>query len=163
MGAVAFDTLKFVKRLEASGISASQAEATAEAFSEAIVQDLVTKGDLAQLGQQVNGLEQKIVQLEQKMDHRFDDAEQRMDRRFIDAEQKTDHRFSDFEQRMDRRFIDIEQKTDHRFSDFEQRMDRRFDDIDHRFIQLEQKMTIKLGGLLVIAVGVIVTLQHLWH
>lgn len=87
MSAVAFDTLKFVKRLEAGGVTPAQAEATAEAFSDAIAQDLATKADL--------------IQLEQRM--------------------------------------------------------------NHLFIELEQRMTIKLGSFLVVAVGIIVTMQHLWR
>lgn len=47
MSTVTFDTLKFVKTLEASGIEAKQAEAIAEAYKEAANdQELVTKKDL---------------------------------------------------------------------------------------------------------------------
>lgn len=47
MSTVTFDTLKFVKKLEASGIEAKQAEAIAEAYREASNdQELVTKKDL---------------------------------------------------------------------------------------------------------------------
>ncbi|MDP2804562.1 MAG: hypothetical protein Q8O24_01345 [Gallionellaceae bacterium] len=47
MSTVTFDTLKFVKTLEASGINASQAEAIASAYREASAdQELVTKKDL---------------------------------------------------------------------------------------------------------------------
>jgi len=49
MALVAFDTPKFTKRLEAAGVSAKQAEATAEAFAEATSQELATKADLALL------------------------------------------------------------------------------------------------------------------
>jgi hypothetical protein len=45
--AVAFDTLKFVEKLEAAGVPHAQAKATAEAFAEATGQELVTKSDLA--------------------------------------------------------------------------------------------------------------------
>ncbi|MBY6240773.1 CCDC90 family protein [Methylosinus sp. Sm6] len=44
--AVAFDTLKFVKRLEAGGFTQSQASAAAEAFAEATSQELATKTEL---------------------------------------------------------------------------------------------------------------------
>ena len=47
MGAVAFDTLKFVERLETGGFSHTQAKAAAEAFAEATAQELATKSDLA--------------------------------------------------------------------------------------------------------------------
>jgi hypothetical protein len=46
MSAIAFDTLKFVEKLEAGGFTHSQAKAAAEAFAEATSQELATKGDL---------------------------------------------------------------------------------------------------------------------
>jgi len=47
MSAVTFDTLKFVKTLEASGIDEKQAEAIASAYRDASTdQELVTKVDL---------------------------------------------------------------------------------------------------------------------
>ncbi|PWB83003.1 MAG: DUF1640 domain-containing protein [Methylocystaceae bacterium] len=46
MTAVAFDTLKFVEKLEAAGVPHAHAKATAEAFAEATGQELVTKSDL---------------------------------------------------------------------------------------------------------------------
>jgi hypothetical protein len=46
-GAVAFDTLKFVERLEAGGFTHTQARAAAEAFAEATSQELATTSDLA--------------------------------------------------------------------------------------------------------------------
>ena len=47
MSTVTFDTLKFVKTLEASGIEAKQAEAIAGAYRDASNdQELVTKKDL---------------------------------------------------------------------------------------------------------------------
>jgi hypothetical protein len=46
MSAIAFDTLKFVEKLEAGGFTHAQAKAAAEAFAEATSQDLAAKGDL---------------------------------------------------------------------------------------------------------------------
>jgi hypothetical protein len=47
MSTIAFDTLKFVKTLEASGFNAAQAEAIAIAYRDASKeQELVTKKDL---------------------------------------------------------------------------------------------------------------------
>jgi len=49
MATMTFDTLRFTKRLEASGVSREQAEAFSEAFKEASdiqLEDLVTKSDL---------------------------------------------------------------------------------------------------------------------
>ena len=53
MASVAFDTLKFVKRLEAAGIEHAQAEAIAEACRDAAGEDLVTRDQLdARLAEQ---------------------------------------------------------------------------------------------------------------
>ena len=50
MGTITFDTHRFVKRLEASGIAPAQAEALVEAFQEvASESSLATKHDLAEL------------------------------------------------------------------------------------------------------------------
>ena len=46
MNAIAFDTLRFVKRLQAAGYTSEQAEAQAEAYAEATADILVTKPDL---------------------------------------------------------------------------------------------------------------------
>jgi hypothetical protein len=49
VSAVAFDTLKFVEKLEAGGFTHAQAKAAAEAFAEATSQELATKADLREL------------------------------------------------------------------------------------------------------------------
>ncbi len=46
MNAIAFDTLRFSKRLQAAGYSAEQANAQAEAFSEAVGDSVASKDDL---------------------------------------------------------------------------------------------------------------------
>ena len=46
MNAIAFDTLRFAKRLQAAGYTPEQAEAQAEAYAQATADILVTKPDL---------------------------------------------------------------------------------------------------------------------
>ncbi len=46
MASVAFDTLKFVEKLEAGGFTPQQAKAAAQAFVDATGEQLVTKTDL---------------------------------------------------------------------------------------------------------------------
>jgi hypothetical protein len=46
---VAFDTHAFIKRLEASGMSAAQAEALADAMGDIVLQSIATKTDLREL------------------------------------------------------------------------------------------------------------------
>ena len=71
MATVAFDTRKFAKRLEAAGVSAQQAEATAEAFAEATSQELATKADLAlletRLSARIDAVESKLETVETRL------------------------------------------------------------------------------------------------
>jgi len=71
MASVSFDTLKFAKRLEAAGVSARQAEATAEAFAEATSQELATKADLAlletRLSARIDALDMKLGAMDGKL------------------------------------------------------------------------------------------------
>lgn len=71
MATVAFDTLKFAKRLEAAGVSAPHAEATAEAFAEATSQELTTKADLAlleaRLSAKIDGMDAKLGAMDAKL------------------------------------------------------------------------------------------------
>jgi len=46
---VAFDTLAYAKKLQALGVPAPQAEAQAEAFSEVVLANLVSRRDLAEV------------------------------------------------------------------------------------------------------------------
>ncbi len=43
--------------------------------------------------------------------------------------------------------------------ELEMRVDARFDSVDARFVALEQRMTIRLGAMLIAAVALIVTIQ----
>jgi hypothetical protein len=56
MSAVPFDTLKFARHLEESGLTASAAAGAAEALADALTgADLATKGDIAALRTELKG------------------------------------------------------------------------------------------------------------
>ncbi len=57
MSAIAFDTLKFAKRLKEAGFTEQQAEALADAEAELIEQTLATKRDSADLKRDIKELE----------------------------------------------------------------------------------------------------------
>jgi len=69
--AVAFDTLKFVEKLEAAGVPHAQAKATAEAFAEATSQELSTKADLSVVK---TDLETKIDKAELRLEAKIEAA-----------------------------------------------------------------------------------------
>jgi hypothetical protein len=64
MSTIAFDTLKYVKRLEASGIPAVQAEAFVNAqrdiLSEALDSSLATKSDILRLESRIETMDFKF-------------------------------------------------------------------------------------------------------
>ena len=60
MGTIAFDTLKFAKRLKEGGFTESQAEALAAAEAEFIEENLATKRDVAELKRDMKELEAEL-------------------------------------------------------------------------------------------------------
>ena len=85
MSAVAVDTLRIARNLEAAGVERRQAEAHAEALrvvADASREDLATKGDIAMLGAKIERLEGRIDGLEGRIDGlegRIDGLEGRID------------------------------------------------------------------------------------
>ena len=72
MAAVTFDTLKFVKTLQAAGLDAPQAEAIASAVRDSHdAADIATKADLRELGRSIKSefalLRGEMRELEQRM------------------------------------------------------------------------------------------------
>lgn len=71
MATVTFDTLKFVEKLKAAGISDAQAKAESEALqgvlSEALDSQLATKSDLIKLDRRMDGLDAKIDRMDTRI------------------------------------------------------------------------------------------------
>ncbi|MCA1853080.1 MAG: hypothetical protein LC647_11985 [Beggiatoa sp.] len=78
MSALAFDTLKFAKRLKEAGFTEQQAEALAHAEAELIEQNLATKRDIADLKRDIKELEVKIEQIRSDLARDLKDLEYRM-------------------------------------------------------------------------------------
>ena len=103
LATVAFDTLKFSKRLKEAGVPDRQADAEAEALAEVLemnLKELTTKEDLHR---EIGGLRKDMERMEEHLTERF----------------------------------------------------------DAKLAQIEQRMVIKLGGLMVVAVGVVAALVKL--
>lgn len=58
---ILFDTLKFSRRLQAGGVPLAQANAFAEALSEATADDLATKTDIANLQAAIANVKSEIM------------------------------------------------------------------------------------------------------
>lgn len=71
MAAISFDTLKFVEKLKAAGISDAHAKAESEALqgvlAETLDSQLTTKTDLINLERRIDGINAKIDQLDTRI------------------------------------------------------------------------------------------------
>jgi hypothetical protein len=85
MATIAFDILKYSKRLKDAGVPDKQAEVEAEALAEVLevrLKDLATKEDLKaledRLGNKISVLDNKITVLEERLGDKIALLEQRM-------------------------------------------------------------------------------------
>jgi hypothetical protein len=81
---MSIDTLAYSKTLESAGLDRKSAEAHAEAISQHIVPELVTKSDLDQAVERLdNRIDQAVERLENRMDLAIERAEHRITLRLI--------------------------------------------------------------------------------
>jgi hypothetical protein len=74
MTALAFDTLRFTRKLESSGVPREQAMGITEAFAEASGEQethIATKGDIARIENRLNLIDARFEQLELRMTVKF--------------------------------------------------------------------------------------------
>ena len=135
MPALTFDTLKFARRLKEAGMDPHLAEAQAEALAEVLAakfDTLVEKRDLAELRQE---LLREIASLRQE------NAALRKDMEASDAS--------------------LRQEMENGFAALRKEMENEFAAVRKEMQLLEQRLIIKLGAMLVVAVGVVATLVKL--
>jgi DNA anti-recombination protein RmuC len=128
-----FDTLAFAKKLRDAGYTETQAEALVEAqssvFREMLDSTLATKDDLRQMRDEIVG------EIREEMDARF----QRVDERFMGI----DARFKE----IDARFGEV----DRRF----QGVETRLGSLENRVDQLGLQLTVRIGGMIMISLGIL--------
>jgi DNA-binding transcriptional MerR regulator len=107
---ITIDTLRYVKRLTAVGVSREQAEAQAEAFRDEIAVQVATKPDLdtvaAKLDHKIDAVEGRLNQKIDTLDHKIDAVEGRLNQK-IDA---LDHKIDAVEGRVDLKFAALESR-----------------------------------------------------
>lgn len=98
MAAIAFDTLKFARKLKDAGVPENQAEAQAEIMAEAFLlnMDALVTTDY---------LDARFAEQDARMDTRFAELDARMDTRFAEQDARIDVRFTDLDARFAR--IDV--------------------------------------------------------
>jgi len=135
MSAVPFDTLKFARHLEASGLAPSTAAAASEALADAMIgADFATRSDIAALG---DATKNDIAALREGTKSDIAALRDDMKREFatLRSEYKSDAAAIRSETKSDNAMLRLETKSD---------------------IELARRdITIKLGSMIILGVGVI--------
>ena len=158
MSAIAFDTLKFARRLKEVGVPEAQAEAQAELMAEAFVFNmdaLVTRDFMeqcldarfaAQENKLLANIEARFDAQDKRIDARFEAQDRHIDARFDAQDKRIEARFDDQDKRIEFHFDEQNKRfelQDQRFEKQDQRFDKqdqRFDKQDERFVSIEARL-----------------------
>lgn len=133
--------MKYTRELESAGLNSEQAEKIVRAQIDMITTSVATKADLKILEARMDVEFAEIRNQFKDVYRRFED----IDRRFEDI----DRRFED----IDRRFDAIDSRFDAIDSRFDA-IDRRFEGVDSKMDSLENRITFKLTGVMVLLLTV---------
>ncbi|MBF0610651.1 MAG: hypothetical protein G8345_13695 [Magnetococcales bacterium] len=133
MSMPAFDTLKFAKRLREVGVPEPQAEVQVEMLAEAMAERMATKEDLAKTEIE---LKRDIKELDAKIESTKADLQR--DIKELDAKMET-------------KFREMDAKTETKFRE-----------MDARLKELELRMVIKMGAMILAGIGILFGLMRTW-
>lgn len=149
-----FNSLKYAKQLEQVGVSREQAEAHLQIIGEIMESNFATREDLVELKHIV---ESRFAAFDSRLNSLKSDFESKLDT----FESKLDSKLDTLESKFDSKLDALELKFDSRSDAIEAKSNSRFDALEAKIIQSEQRMTIKLGTIVSLAIGVAVTLAKL--
>ncbi len=147
MSAIAFDTLKFAKRLKEAGFTEQQAEALADAEAEFIEQNLATKRDIADVKRDIADVKRDIKELEVTLRNEIKqlDVTLRNEIKQLDVMLCGEIKQLDVTLRGEIKQLDV-------------KIEQIRSDLARDLKDLEYRMTIKLGTMMVVALGAMATL-----
>ena len=161
MAAIAFDTLKYSKRLKDAGVPDKQAEAEVEALAEALevnLKDLPTKDDLTR---ETGLLRRDLKDLETSLKRDMKELESSLKRDIKELESSLKRDIKELEGSQKRDLKELETSLKHDLTESESRLKHENGLMRLEMRDIERRMTIKLGGLMVVAVGAVATLVKL--
>jgi ketosteroid isomerase-like protein len=148
MTAIAFDTLKFVKRLKEAGFSEQQAEALAEAEADLFETTLASKQDIADLKREIETarteLKREIEAVRTELKHEIETVRTELKREIETVRTELKHEIETVHTELKREIEAVRVK------------------LEYEIRAAEQRMAMKLGSLMVVAVGVVATLVKLF-
>ena len=149
--AVVFDTLEYANRLERAGFSREQAAAQIQALVAVVSDRVATKADL-EMHQAATRHELEAFQA--AIRHDFETFQVAMRREFEAFQAAMRHEFEAFQASMRGELDELRVATKH--------------DIDelrvatkHALLSLEHRLTVRLGGMLAVSVGLVAALVKL--
>ena len=129
MATLAFDSLRYARRLREAGVPEPQADVQAELMAEAFgfyADNILTKDHF-----------------EAVLDARFAQQDAKFDKRFAEQDAKFDKRFAEQDTKFDKRFAEI----DRRFTEQDATFGKRFAEIDRRFTEQDTRFEARFGRL----------------
>jgi len=166
MTSMAFDTLRYNRRLLEAGVPEPQAEVQAELMAEAFgfyADNLLTKDHFTEV---LNARFSEFGALQDlrfaEQDAKFDKRLAAIDQRFIEQDAKFDKRFA----AIDQRFLEQDTKFDKRFLEQDAKSDKRFAEQDAkwelRFAQMNRTLFLHTWMLGILVVAIVVPQLQVW-
>ena len=155
MTTLAFDTLRYARRLKEAGVPEPQAEVQAELMAEAFgfyADNLLTKDHFTEV------LNARFAELGARLGKGFAEHDAKMEKRFAEQDAKMEKRFAEQDARFEQRFGAIDQ----RFSEQDARFEQRFVAIDQRFAKQNERLRLHGFILGLILVAVVVPQLQAW-
>ena len=144
MSALAFDTLRYARRLKEVGVPESQAEVQAELMAEAFgfyADNLLTRDHFTEV------LNARFAEQDAKIEARFAEQDAKIKARFAEQDAKIEVRFSEQEAKFEARFAEQDAKFETSLSALASRLDQRFNRQD-----ATQRVLAWMVGLITVAV-----------
>jgi hypothetical protein len=85
MATIAVDTLKLARRLEAAGFPTRQAQDTAEAIADAIVEGVATKADVHEVRNDIRDVRADVKELELRLSAKIEQLRLELDSKLADT------------------------------------------------------------------------------
>ena len=151
-----FNSLKAAESLQDAGFEVQQAQAVVGTVTQALNENLATQDDLRELGSRLDVLENKVAAIDSRLDvidarfeaidHKFEAVNTRLD--------AIDHKFEAVNTRLDA--IDL------KFEAVNTQLKILNSKIDNLAKDLAQKLTIRLGGMLLAAIVLLEILNRIF-
>jgi hypothetical protein len=160
-----YNSLKYAKILESVGVPRKQAETHVHLMGDMMAANFASREDLAHIAGEMLRLrtdtqvEFKAVRAEMKAEFAAVRAEMTSEFAAVRAEMTSE--FAAVRAEMKTEFAAVRSEMASEFASIRAEMNYRFELMEQRIIQSEQRMVIKLGTIVSIAIGVAVTLAKL--